>query len=114
MTKPADGGLTEGTMKSSERILERTQFFDDEDQTSCKARLLDIREELPKVRKLEGVADVMSSDDAVFIADVLTTATNTHGVNQTFNKDPYYLTKLAKNLVGALTDLEDLEKQKRG
>lgn len=56
--------------------------------------------------KLETVANVMSSDDAVFIADVLTTATNTHGVNQTFNNDPYYLTKLAKDLVGALTDLE--------
>lgn len=61
-------------------------------------------------RNLEAIADVMSSDDAVFIADVLTTATNTHGVNQTFNRDPYYLTKLAKNLVGALTDLEDLTK----
>lgn len=48
-------------MKSSERILERTQFFGDEDEISCKARLLDIREGLPKIRKMEAVGEAVKA-----------------------------------------------------
>ncbi len=60
------------------------------------------------IDKLKAVANVMTSDDAVFAASVLTTATNEHGLNQTHASDPYYLTKLLKELSQALDDFEDL------
>ena len=87
------------------KLSDRMQLIADDETTEANINTT-LSVYAAEVRKLEAVADVMSSDDALFITDVLTTATNSHGVNQTYNNDPYYLTKLAKDLECALAVLE--------
>lgn len=62
----------------------------------------EVAKRLNEYETLEKATEALSAEDASWCAGVLMEATNNHGVEQKFNRNPYYLADVLKDYADIL------------